>query len=92
MPRPPFSMLRAAFWLLASIVLSQMVLTLVAGIGCFALILRGEYRIGACEGVSTQVREVWAEALAALLALLLAVKNGNGGPPPDDKPPLGGPE
>jgi hypothetical protein len=88
-------MLRAAFWLLAVIVLSEMATTLFAGIGCFTMILRGDYRIGACEAVGNQVREVWAEALAAILALLLASKNGGGGPPPpppdNDKPSLGGP-
>jgi thiol:disulfide interchange protein len=86
-------MLRAAFWLLAAIIGTQMVMTLVAGLGCFALIWQNEYRIGACEGVGNQVREVWAEALAALLALLLAAKNGKPPEPPpdDDKPPLGGP-
>jgi hypothetical protein len=79
-------MLRAAFWLLAAIILTQMCLTLFAGIGCFSLILRGDYRIGACENVGSQVREVWAEALAAILALLLAARNGNGLPKPPPPP------
>jgi hypothetical protein len=77
-------MLRAAFWLLTIIVLAEVGVTIFAGVGCFMMIMRGEYRIGACENVSTQVREVWAEALAAVLALLLAARNGNGPPPPPD--------
>lgn len=80
---PKFSPLKAAFLLLAGIIVTEMILTLVAGISCFSLLFRGDYRIGACEGVGNQLREVWAEALAAVLALLLASRNG--GPPPDDK-------
>jgi hypothetical protein len=88
MSRRPFSILRAAFWLLACIVGTELAVTLVAGVGCFSLIMRGEYRIGACMGVGEEIKSVWAEMLAAILALLLAARGGNGGPPappPDDK-------
>jgi hypothetical protein len=78
-PPPEFPMLRAAFWLLALVIITESVLTAVAGIGCFWMILEGRLPIGSCAGVSQQVREVWAEMLAAILALLLASRN----PPPD---------
>ncbi len=78
--RPPFSMLRAAFWLLALVIVTETALTLVAGIGCFWMILAGRELLGACIGVSQQIREIWAEMLAAILALLLASREA---PPPD---------
>lgn len=82
MSRPPFSMLRAVFWLLAAVVVTELVMTLAAGVGCFWLIIvTSQYRLGACENVGIQIREVWAEVLAAILALLLASR-GNGSPPP----------
>lgn len=90
MARPPFSMLKAAFWLLAIVIVTELMMTVIAGTGCFWLILSGRYEIGACENVSAQVREIWAEVLAAILALLLAARNGNGGPPPP--PPESGNE
>jgi hypothetical protein len=80
-----FSMLRAAFWLLAAVVLTELVMTMIGVAGCFWLIvISGQYRLGACESIGSQIREVWAEALAAILALLLAARNGNGlsKPPP----------
>jgi hypothetical protein len=83
MARPPFSMLRAAFWLLAAVVCTELLMTIATIGGCFWLIVvSGQYRLGACENVGTTVREVWAEALAAILALLLASRNGNGPKPP----------
>jgi hypothetical protein len=88
MAKPPhFSMLRAAFWLLAIVICTELTMTLLAGTGCFWLILTGQYKIGACENVSAQIREIWAEVLAAILALLLASRgNGNGKPPPPPPP------
>jgi hypothetical protein len=82
---PKFSMLRAAFWLLAAVVGVQLVVTFGVGAGCFWLVMSGAYRIGACENISSQIREVWAEAMAAILALLLAA--GAGPKPPT--PPTG---
>jgi len=78
--RPPFHMLRAAFWLLAVVIATQSMITLVAGLGCLWMIFTGREPIGACMGVSQQIREIWAEMLAALLALLLASREA---PPPD---------
>ena len=65
-------MLCAAFWLLALVVATQSLITLVAGLGCLWMIFTGKEPIGACMGVGQQVREIWAEMLAAVLALLLA--------------------
>src|SRR5258705_128827 len=73
--RPPFRMLRAAFWLLTAVITTELIMTIVTGGSCLWLILSGQYKIGACENISAQVREVWAEALAAILALLLASRN-----------------
>jgi len=72
-------MLRAAFWLLAMVIICETALTAVAGIGCFWMILDGRLPIGSCSTVGATIREVWAEMLAAILALLLASRN----PPPD---------
>ena len=82
-PRRRFSMLRAAFWLLALVILTEASMTLVAGIGCFWMIFDGRLPIGSCAGVSQQVREVWAEMLAAILALLLASREDKERPPKD---------
>ena len=81
MPRP-FSPLRAAFWLLAAVVVTELVSTLTTVAGCFWLVvITRAYAIGACENIAQQIREVWAEMLAAILALLLAANSGNGRPP-----------
>ena len=83
-PRRRFSMLRAAFWLLALVILTEASMTLVAGIGCFWMIFDGRLPIGSCSGVSQQVREVWAEMLAAILALLLASREDKDRHPPEE--------
>jgi hypothetical protein len=81
--QPPFSMLRAAFWLLAAVVITELVMTLAAVGGCLWLIVViGTAKLGDCANVGIQIREVWAEMLAAILALLLASRNGN--PPRND--------
>jgi len=84
MSRPPFPMLRAAFWLMAAVILTELLMTLGTGALCLWLIGTGAYQIGACADVGVQIREVWAEMLAAVLALLLASRGG--GAPPPDKP------
>jgi hypothetical protein len=78
-----FDLLRASFLLLAAVVLVELLATMAALGGCFWLIVvvRVE-QIGACRDIGAQIREVWAEMLAAILALLLA------GRPP--APPPGG--
>jgi hypothetical protein len=89
MPRQPFEVFRAVFWLLAIVIAFEMMLTVFAGAGCFWLILSGRYELGACQNTGTQIREIFAEVLAAVLALLLAAKNGGPPrpPPPPSEPP-----
>jgi hypothetical protein len=77
MARPPFDILRAAFLLLATVILAEMALTLFGAAGCFWLVLSGRDPIGSCATASTLAREIFAELLTAILALLLA-----GRPPP----------
>jgi hypothetical protein len=87
MARPPFEMLRAAFWLLAGLVAVEMFASLAAIGGCiWTIMIERQEPFGACSSIGAQVREVWSEALAAILALLLASRTGNGPPtkPPDD--------
>jgi len=52
---------------------------------CFAMIYSGRLAVGGCTAIGTTIRDIWAEALAALLALLLASRPGP--PPPHDQPP-----
>jgi len=81
--RPTFDMLRAAFWLLAALLAAQTFATLFVIGGCaWAVLVQHTEPMGACQQVGTQVREVWSEALAAILALLLASRT----PPPPDEP------
>ena len=83
-------MLRACFWLLAVILIIQLFDTTMGALTCFYLFIIGQAEIGACGGFFTQTREVWAEVLAAVLALLLAARNGGSSPPPP--PPMIDPE
>ena len=78
-----FDLLRASFLLLATLVLVELLATMVALGGCFwMIVVQRTLQIGACTSVGQQVREVWAEMLASILALLLAGRSGNGPPPP----------
>jgi hypothetical protein len=83
MPRQPFSMLRFAAWLLAFLVVAEVALSILGAAGCWWLNYRIAHEIGACQPLVTQIREQFAEILAAVLALLLASRNGNGKPPPE---------
>ena len=71
-------MLRGAFWLLAIVVLLEVGTTILAAVGCMYLVIFAGSPIGTCSNVTTQIRETWAEILAAILALLLAARSGNG--------------
>jgi hypothetical protein len=85
MARPPFSILKAAFWLLAAVVAVELLATLTALSSCVWLIVVTRTEpLGACAKVGDQIREVWAEVLAAILALLLAAKSNGSGRPPDE--------
>lgn len=72
--RPPFNMLRAAFFLLATVILAQMVSILGGAATCYWLFITGRADVGACSNFMGQAREMWAEVLAAILALLLAAR------------------
>ena len=82
MARPPFDIMRAAFLLLAIILLVMVGETLIAILACTYMVLAGRSQPGTCidVGIVAQVREVMAEALTAVLALLLASQSK---PPPD---------
>jgi len=84
-PRPPFDVLRGAFWLLAAAIGVALFILLAAELGCFWLILVARTEpIGACTGIGVQAREVWELILTSVLALLLASRSGPPPPPPPD--------
>ena len=75
-----FNMLRACFILLAIVIVSQL-LTIVGGAAtCYFLFITDRSQPGACSSFTGQSREMWAEVLAAILALLVASR----GPPPKE--------
>lgn len=82
----PFNLLRACFLLLAAVVAVELLSSLVVLGGCFwMVVVTARYQIGACADIGSQIREVWAELLATILALLLAGRSqpppgGHGGP------------
>jgi len=81
-------MLKAAFWLLAIVILCEVGATIIAGLSCVYMIVSLAAPMGACQPLITQIREIWAEVLAAILALLLAARTTNGGANGDNhKPP-----
>lgn len=69
---------RLLYWLLASIVVVMVGMAAAAGLGCLWLTLTGRAAVGAClaVGLVQQIRETWAEAVAVVLALLLASQRG----------------
>lgn len=79
MARPPFDLLKAAFYLLATVILAEVLFSILGALGCFWINMVGRAEIGACLPVATVVREIFAELLTAILALLLA---GRVPPPP----------
>ena len=79
--RPPFDALRAAFLLVGAVVSAELIMTMFGTGACFWLILVGRYEVGACQQASNQAREIFAELLTAVLALILA-----GRPPPAPPP------
>ena len=83
--KPPFDILRAAFWLLAAAIGVALFILLAAELGCFWLILVARIEpIGACAGIGVQAREVWEFILTTVLALLLASCPGPPPPPPEE--------
>jgi hypothetical protein len=83
MPRRQFSMLRACFWLLAVLLMTEILMTVFGGISCWWFNATGAREIGACLPIVAQIREQWAESLAAILALLLAARSDP--PPPNEE-------
>jgi hypothetical protein len=81
--KPPFNTLRACFILLAIVVAGQIVVTVGGAATCYYLYIIGGAKIGDCAAFGTQAREVWAELLAVILALLFATS----GKPPPPRPP-----
>lgn len=79
--RPPFDLIRAAFYLLAAVILVVMTETMVVLLGCsWLIVVMQKEPIGACAEVGSQIREVISEMVTAVLALLVA-----GRAPPKDK-------
>lgn len=77
-----FDLWRAGFYLLAIVILIEMLISLMFATACtWAIVLERAAPFGSCQGVGEWVRQIWAEALAAVLALLLAAR-GNGKEPP----------
>lgn len=81
MSRPPFDILRWSFLLLAVLLAVQIIETMLGVLVCGYMVVAGRSMIGACveAGVVTQIREVFSEALTAVMALLLASRTR----PPD---------
>lgn len=71
------------YWLLAGIVAVMVGMAALGGLSCLWLTLSGRAEVGTCiaSGVVQQIRETWAEAVAVVLALLLAA--GKNGKPPE---------
>ena len=86
MTRPPFDILRAAFYLLAFVVISELGVTVFGAVGCFWMILQGRAELGACSNIGAMAREIFAELLTAILALLLAGRIPPASPPDKDQP------
>lgn len=86
--RRPFDILRACFYLVGVLLLLMMLETLISATACVWLIVVGRESVGACSNLTQQLRDIWAEMLAAILALLVAAK----APPPQSKSPGENPE
>ena len=72
----PFNLLRAVFWLLAVVMIFEMVTAVAGGVLCWWLNFQDGKQPGACLPAAQVIREVFSEILTAVLALLLAGKQG----------------
>jgi hypothetical protein len=79
-------MLRACFWLLASVLAFQSFDITAGALTCYYMFVTGIAKIGDCSTYTDRVITIWAEMLATILALLLAAR-GEPPKPPDDKEP-----
>lgn len=78
-----FNILRAVFWLLATVVIITMLLVATGIMTCTFLVFIGQHKPGTCieAGIAEELHNVWTEMLTAILALLAA---GRGGSPPSN--------
>ena len=74
--KEPFNLLRAVFWLLATVMIFEMLTAVMGGVLCWYLNFMDGKQPGACLPAAQVIREVFAEILTAALALLLAGKQG----------------
>ena len=81
--KPPFDTIRAAFILLTGLIAVELAVTGWGAAVCFQMIYAGRIEVGGCSTISTTIREIWSEALSAILALLLAARQGPPRPPDD---------
>lgn len=79
--RPPFPMLRACFYLFGIVLLLQCLWVSIAVLTCVVLIYQKAYPLGACADLGARASAIFTEALAGILALLLAARPPT--PPPD---------
>lgn len=86
----PFNLLRAVFYLVAVVILLELSWVMIAATGCVYLIIHQDVALGSCRDVSDRASIVFAEALAAVLALLVAARPPSPPSPPEnnheDKP------
>lgn len=76
----PFDILRAVFWLVAIVIILEMISTIIAGTLCWIINWHYTQTPGACRDVGETIRDVWNEAITAVMALLIAAARL---PPPD---------
>jgi len=74
-------MLRCCFYLFAIVVLVQTAWVTAGILGCLGMVLIDKVPLGGCADVISRAREIMAELLAGILALLIASR---GPPPPPD--------
>jgi predicted solute-binding protein len=76
--RPRFDLIRACFLLIAIVTLTIMAETAIAMFGCVWVVVVAERQpLGECGAIATTIRELMAELLTTILALLVAAR-----PPP----------
>lgn len=85
MPRRPFNIVAAVFYLLAGVIAAQIVTATLAGLGCFYMNANTVREIGACMPIAQLIQSQWDKIFETALALLIA---GNAGrlPPPSGPP------
>jgi hypothetical protein len=79
-----FNMLRACFWLLATVIVFQQIDTTFGALTCYYMFVTGIAKLGECSSYTDRVITLWVEMMATILALLLAAR-GEPPKPPDDK-------